>query len=259
MGIFGKSKANILATAFYQYGLEDNNLDDLCVAEAGGSKKGVLRETDYSVEVENANNKKTIEKFDGYYFNYIVLAKTYDFQKCDNQIVDQVATSNLLIRKKEFDLTGGFRVDLSRAEDHEFCLAIKKMGLYFITDRKMVVWHYLSPSGRNSGHFSYFNNQKRYYSSFLRTRVDIMSDHARLRLLFLPILDLFFLVFVFYFLLIGGLEQSRLKRINDQQIASEFSKFSKFRIVIFLVLENARCYFMGLSLVYKKLLIIFKA
>tara|TARA_Y100000590_G_scaffold211809_1_gene240043 strand:+ start:3178 stop:3783 length:606 start_codon:yes stop_codon:yes gene_type:complete len=72
MGIFGKSKANILATAFYQYGLEDNNLDDLCIAEAGGSKKGVLRETDYSVEVENANNKKTIEKFDGYYFNYIV-------------------------------------------------------------------------------------------------------------------------------------------------------------------------------------------
>ena len=36
MGIFGKSKANMLATAFYKYGLEDNNLDDLCIAEAGG-------------------------------------------------------------------------------------------------------------------------------------------------------------------------------------------------------------------------------
>jgi len=72
MGIFGKSKANMLATAFYKYGLEDNYLDNLCIAEAGGSKKGVLRETDYCVSALHALNKKTIEKFDAYYFSYIV-------------------------------------------------------------------------------------------------------------------------------------------------------------------------------------------
>ena len=182
-------------------------------------------------------------------FNYVVLPKTHDLEKCEKQIVNQIATSNLLIRKRDFDLTEGFRVDLSRDEDHEFCLAIKKMGFSFMIDREMVVWHYLSPTGRNSGHFSYFNNQRKYYGSFLRTRVDIMSDHARVRLLFLPVLDIIFLFSIFYFLAKGRPEGSRLKRINDQQT---LSRFNNFRVFIFLVMENIKCYFIGYSLIYKK-------
>ena len=72
MGIFGKSKANMLATAFYKYGLEDNHLDDLCITESGGSKKGILRDSDFNVLAADAYNRKTIEKFDRYIFNYMV-------------------------------------------------------------------------------------------------------------------------------------------------------------------------------------------
>ena len=71
MGIFGKSKAEILATAFYKLGCENNKLDELTAAEAGANKKNILRESDYSVSASQANDKKDITKFDSYLLNYV--------------------------------------------------------------------------------------------------------------------------------------------------------------------------------------------
>ena len=71
MGIFGKSKANILAEAFYKSGLFGNKLDQLCAAEAGASMKDVLRESDFSVWSKGANDKKEISDLDSFPFNYL--------------------------------------------------------------------------------------------------------------------------------------------------------------------------------------------
>jgi len=71
MGIFGRSKASILAEAFYKCALDGNKLDELASVEAGAKTKDVLRESDFSVAKKDARNKKEITDFDSYTFNYV--------------------------------------------------------------------------------------------------------------------------------------------------------------------------------------------
>ena len=183
-------------------------------------------------------------------YNFLVFPKVYNYEKFSRKSVKQIATSNLLIRKNDFDSTNGFRIDLSRDEDHELCLAIQKLGFQFLQDKKMVVWHYLSSVGRNKGHFSYFNDKKQYYNSLLKTRIDLMSHYAKKRLVILPLLDAVTIIIIIKEILVGNFPKSRLERLNQSK---KLDIFSSLKTLLIVIIEVTKCYFYGYSVLLRDL------
>ena len=110
-----------------------------------------------------------------------------------------LATTNFFIKSDRFLQSGGFDIELQTHEDNEFCeLMVNKIGGYFVQTAGTVVHHSHSNTGRTSGHFNYFSDQKKYTKIRLDVRLVILRRFHRRRLLYLPILEVFSITYTLF-------------------------------------------------------------
>lgn len=112
--------------------------------------------------------------------------------------VDFLSTSNFFIHKSLFDSVGGFDEKLKMYEDNDLCIRLRyKFSGSFYQSINTLMLHAPSSTGRDSGHFDYFNHEMNYLKNKCETRNVLLQRYYPWRLLFLlfiePISLLFFL------------------------------------------------------------------
>ena len=110
-----------------------------------------------------------------------------------------IATSNLLVPKKDFSAINGFSPYFDMHEDHDLCLRLSRSGKHFLIQNDTCAVHHFSPNGRREGRFWFFDKMWSYIWHMHISRVKILFSHFPYFLPILPLLDLIFAPVVFFF------------------------------------------------------------
>jgi GT2 family glycosyltransferase len=155
--------------------------------------------------------------------NLMFIYKALPMSERYETIVPFLSTCNMFMRRSDCLLVGGFDPSLKMFEDNELCFHLNKLkDGHFHQDLDTLVFHAVSPTGRDEGVFYYFEDHNRCFPILLSTRTILLARYRRWLLLVLPFLDLITLPVIFF----GRLRKKRaLSRIKQAQSTSRY-KFS---------------------------------
>jgi GT2 family glycosyltransferase len=159
--------------------------------------------------------------------------------------VSGLGSCNFLVKREVFRQARGFREKLRRDEDNDLCLAIRDLGYRFYQSKETLIWHKCSQTGRESGIFAHFQDQKIYFKDLLETRLLIMAKHSPWRLPLLPLLDFFLAPFIVYRLKTGVYATERFGMV---------ARDSGSRLIKFLIVQKLQSYLHGFILFLRYLL-----
>ena len=176
--------------------------------------------------------------------NFIFQNRSFIPPEYKPSYVDGIPTSNLFLKRENYERVGGFREDLKRDEDNDLCLALREQGYHLYQDKSTVLWHKLSNSGRKSGAFAHFADPRLYLKDLLQTRIVLLVRHAPRRIIILPILDMILAPIIFYRIRAGKYTINRFKKAIPK---------SHINWLGFFIAEYVRNYCFGLKLLLHKL------
>ncbi len=155
---------------------------------------------------------------------------------------DAFSGGNFFVRRDLFERAGGFREELYRDEDNDLCLALRNMGYRLRVDPGCLLEHHRKArSGSDTGVFTYFASTRSYLRQFLEVRGSLLARHARVRLIFLPLLDLLFTPGILLRVSRGSVKANRLVKAENSRTGDWF------RLAL---LDYPQCYFKGLRLFF---------
>ena len=152
--------------------------------------------------------------------NFMFIYRALPISERYETIVPFLSTCNMFMRRSDYLLVGGFDPSLKMFEDNEFCFHLKELkDGHFHQDLDTLVFHAVSPTGRDEGVFDYFKDRNRYFRILLSTRTILLARYQRWRLLALPFLDLISLPVIF----VGRLRKEwALSRIKQTRSTSRY-------------------------------------
>ncbi|MBI3784170.1 MAG: glycosyltransferase [Deltaproteobacteria bacterium] len=129
-----------------------------------------------------------------------------------------IPSSNLMIRRTDFNQVGGFREDLEYLEDNDLCLRVTTSEQELLTQPNTCVVHHLSHEGRDalagSQHYIY-----QYAKKFHRSRVRVIVANRLLPRLLVPAFDLYYGLRT----LVAEMAERRITRVASRKIGHNIS------------------------------------
>ncbi len=132
-----------------------------------------------------------------------------------------IATSNLIIDRKNFKKVGDFNESLELLEDNDFCLCARKLGFKLFTTKNICIIHHVSSYGRDKV-INASSEIFEYTKKFQRSRMQILYNNHILFTLFIPFYDIYYGIIIF----LREIKQKGFVNIAEKKIGRKLSIFS---------------------------------